>query len=247
MIVKLLVLGAVIITGAAVVDCLKRRSDLGWLFIVLVFWFWVGPLIYFAYTRDWLGKWAALAAGQAGGSGRGAAFGPRRSATIAGDELLERGLRAAKRGRDRQAIKLLEQLVADEGLASPLEARYHLGLAYKRAGRNAEAVVQLSLLAREAPEHDDGQALLELADAYVLNEETDKALLAYARLCELSRLPQGRYNYAILLAQHGQQDEAATQLERLLEDAEDNPRRYQGADKKFIRLAQDFLRKQASA
>ena len=241
MLIKLVFLAGIVLTTLAVSDCLKRRENISWLFIILFFWWGgIGPLIYFAYTRNWVHTLPSA------GASRGRSYSSAKARAQHEDTpqaWREFGISAFRKGCLDEAILALERVISSEGLATPLDARYYLGLAYKKNERYKDAIVQLGLIARENPKYRSGEALSELAECLAEQGDTDKALEAFERLMEVSSLPRGRYQYGVLLDRSGRHKDAVEQMQRIVREQMSAPDHVRKQNRKYVRLAQNFLTK----
>ena len=228
----------VILVIWAISDCIQRRRSYAWIFVVLVFPI-VGALLYFAWTRNWLGRMSwATAIGRSGagdaddvtGEGSPAAF-------------QKMGIALARKERYHEAIQVFEQLLAHEGPAVPAEARFEIAMAYKAVGRYRDARDQLSLIVGDDPKFHVGEGLLELADCHQQMKDEAQALTLLEQLLRLVRFPEARYKYGVLLDHAGRTDEAAEQMKLLLGELDSAPEFHRQNNKRYAKLAKEYLAK----
>lgn len=239
---SLFYVACVILVVYTISDCLRRREHGFWIVIILLFWFGLGPLLYLAWTRDWIGRLSrAAAAGAAHRGGPEVAWDARSMATLAA--LQQRGAVLVRRGRYKEAVEVLEEVLEREGPAVPLEVRYDAAMAYKALGRHRDARDQLSLICGEEPKFRAGQAFLELADCHFQMDDEDQARNLMAQLLRFIRFPEARYKYAILLDRAGETSAAVEQMNLILNELDDAPEFHRRNNKKYARMAKRYLRK----
>jgi len=228
----------VILVLWAISDCVERRESRFWILVVIIFPL-AGALLYFAYTRNWLGRfpWAMV-------TGRAGARGPNDFAGEGTPAALQKmGDALVRRGRYPEAVAVFERLLESEGPSVPPEARFDIAMAYKALGRFRDARDQLSLIVGRDPRFHAGEALLELADCHGQMRETEQARTSYEQLLGLMSLPEARYRYGVLLDGLGQKSVAAEQMKRLLDDLDKSPEFHQQKNRRFAKLAEEYLRK----
>ena len=222
-------------------DCLRRREHPFWIVILVVFWPGVGPLLYWAWTRDWIGRLSrAAAAGGGTRRGRAAVWDVVGADTPAA--LQQRGATLVRRGRHAEAVEVLEDLLSREGPRAPQEVRYDIAMAYKALGRYRDARDQLSLIVGEAPRYRVGQAVLELVDCHIQMDGEDRARSLMEQLLRIVRFPEARYKYAILLDGAGEKSAAVEQMNLILSELDDAPEFHRRNNKKYARMAKRYLR-----
>lgn len=98
-------------------------------------------------------------------AGTGVPPGATRHARTEAEVATTYGIAALNEGKDGEAVKLLEEAVADDPQSG--SAHYWLGFAYLRLGRPADALVELEAArrAREAPEVDPARLEEDIARA----------------------------------------------------------------------------------
>jgi len=226
----------VILAVWAITDCVHRRENQFWVFVVLVFPIF-GPLLYFAWTRNWLGRalWA-MATGRAGRDCDAEIVGEGSPAA-----LQKRGSALVRRGHYKEALESFEKLLEREGPAVPVDARFEIAMAYKAVGRHRDARDQLSMIVGENPKFRTGQAFLELADCYSETQDDAQALTLLEQLLRVVRFPEARYKYAILLDRMGRTDEAAEQMKQMLDELDSAPEFHRKNNRRYAKLARQFL------
>lgn len=229
---KILALVYLVLIIGAITDCARRNANQAWLFVIILFP--LGPLIYFAWTGNWLGR--ALRARRAVSDSESDFVGEGTPA-----QLQKKGAQLVRRGRHSEAVEVLEELLEHEGPAVPPKARYDIAMAYKALGRFRDARDQLSLIIGKDPEYLAGQAFLELADCFDQMGDSDKALRSYEQLLRYTRFPQARYNYGMLLDRMGRKDEAAEQMKMILHDMDKAPEFFQKDNRRFAKMAQQYV------
>jgi len=227
----------VILVVWAIADCLKRRENFFWIFIIVIFEM-LGALLYFAWTRNWLGRisWATVShrsgtdyAGDVVGEGTPAA-------------LQRQGAALARRGRYDEAVEVFERLLEREGPAVPPDARFEIAMTYKAVGRHRDGRDQLSLILGDDPKFRAGEAFLELVDCYIQMKDEAQALKLLEQMLRIIRVPEARYNYGILLDRAGRKNEAAEQMRLLLEEIGSAPEFHRRNNRRFAKLARQFLK-----
>ena len=221
----------------AISDCLERRESRFWILVVIVFPI-AGALLYFTYTRNWLGRfrWAmVMGHSRAGDAGDVVGEGTPAALQRMGDALV-------RRQRYPEAVAVFERLLESEGPSVPPEARFDIAMAYKALGRFRDARDQLSLIVGQDPGFRAGQALLELADCHDQMQEKEQALRLFEQLLRITRFPEARYKYGMALDRAGQTGEAAEQMRHLLEELEGAPEFHRKNNRRFAKLAKEYLR-----
>jgi tetratricopeptide (TPR) repeat protein len=246
----LLVVGAIVLVVYTISDCLRRREHPFWIVIIVLFWMYIGPLIYLAWTRNWLGR-----LGGGGGGGFTDAFGGRfgggrgaaRVVDIQGvdtpDAMHKRARVLLRKGKYEQAIELLEEALVREGPHASLELRYDCAMTYKHVGRYRDARDQLSLIVGEDLQYRAGQAFLELADCHQEMGEKQRARELYEQLLERIRFPEARYRYGLLLENLGEMGKAKEQMQALLDEMKNAPDFHKHNNRRYSKLAKQFLRR----
>jgi len=222
----------------AISDCLQRRESGFWIFIIVIFPI-LGALLYFAWTRNWLGRisWA-MAVGRAGMDCDADVVGEGTPAA-----LQRKGSALARRGRPREAIAVFEKLLEREGPAVPPEARFEIAMTYKALGRYRDARDQLSLVIGADPKFRAGQAFLELADCHCQMNDEPRALTLLEQSLRIIRSPEARYKYGILLDHAGRTDEAVEQMKLLFEEMDSAPEFHRKNYQRYAKLAREYLQK----
>jgi hypothetical protein len=222
----------------AIGDCVQKRHSYAWIFVVIVFPIF-GPLLYFAFTRNWFGQisWAMVTGRPRAGDNE----------DVVGEgtpaALQKMGIVLARRERYNEAIGVFEQLLAHEGPSVPPEARFEIAMAYKAVGRYRDARDQLSLILGDDPKFHVGEGMLELADCYDQMKDEAQALRLLEQLLRLVRFPEARYKYGLLLDRAGRAAEAAEQMSLLLNELDSAPDFHRKNNKRYAKLAKEFLQK----
>ena len=225
----------VILVIWAISDCLSRRENRFWILVVLIFPIG-GALLYFAWTRNWLGRVSLATAGR----------GARSDWDVVGEgtpaAMQRRGSALYRRGHHKEAVEVLEDLLSREGPNVPAEARYDIAMAYKALGRYRDARDQLSLIVGDEPKFHGGEAFFELADCYEQMKDDAKAQDLYQQLLRQINLPQARYRYGVLLDRLGHKTVAVEQMKALLDDLEKSPEFHRRNNRRYAKLAKEYLR-----
>ncbi len=232
----------IILVVWALTDCLRRRENGFWILVIVIIPF-LGPLLYFAWTRNWLGRALQGAASRRAGA-EGSDFEPVAEDSPAA--LQRKGAALVRRGRFSEAIKTLEKLLEREGPAAPHEVRYHIAIAYKEAGRYRDARDQLRLIVLHDPKFLRGAAMLELADCLEQLKDDEGARKVYEQLLQMIRLPEGRYRYGMLLDRTGHTHRAVEEMQRLVSDFEQSPDHHRKENRHFFNLAKEFLKRRTA-
>jgi len=219
----------------AITDCLQRGQNRLWILVVIIFPLF-GSLLYFAWTRNWLGR-TVWVRGAAGADARWDVVGEGTPAA-----LQRKGAQLLHAGKFDQAVALLEKLLEREGPAVPPTARYDIAIAYKELGRFRDARDQLNLLVGADPKFHAGLALLELADCCEQMHDDEQARTLFEQLLQLINLPEARYRYGLLLNRIGQRSAAAEQMKLLLDELDQSPEFYRNDNRRYAKLAKEFLR-----
>jgi hypothetical protein len=239
---KLLQLLYIIWVVWTITDCVRRREHNFWIVIVLLFP-GIGPLLYWAWTRDWIGK--LTMAGERRRATRGPS--PRVVWDVAGADtpaaLQKKGALLVERGEYEAAVHVLEDLLAREGPSAPNEVHYNVALAYKALGRFRDARDQLSLVVGDDPKYRTGQAFLELADCHFQMGDEARARDLFRQLLNVVRFPEARYKYGILLDRAGNRDEAVEQMRLLLNELDEAPAFHKRNNRRFRKLAKQYLKR----
>ncbi|MCX8037046.1 MAG: tetratricopeptide repeat protein [Candidatus Sumerlaeia bacterium] len=227
----------------AITDCLRRRENGFWILVIVIIPF-LGPLLYFAWTRNWLGRAVQRTAIPRGAAAEGGYFDPVAEGSPAA--LQRKGAELVRRGRFSEAIKTLEKLLEREGPAAPPDVRYNIAIAYKEVGRYRDARDQLRLIVMENPKFFRGAAMLELADCLEQLKDDEAARKVYEQLLQMIRLPEGRYRYGMLLDRTGHTHRAVEEMQRLIRDFEESPEHHRKENRHFFNLAKEFLKRHAA-
>ncbi len=223
----------------AITDCLRRRENPFWILVIVIIPF-LGPLLYVAWTRNWLGRAVQAAASSRMGAAGEGYFDPAAEDSPAA--LQRKGAELVRRGRFPEAIKTLEKVLEREGPAAPPEVRYNIAIAYKDAGRYRDARDQLRLIVSRDPKFFRGAAMLELADCLEQMKDDEAARKVYEQLLQMIRLPEGRYRYGVLLDRTGSTRQAVEEMQRLIRDFEQSPEHHRRENRHFFNLAKEFLK-----
>ncbi|KPL12902.1 hypothetical protein AMJ85_00910 [candidate division BRC1 bacterium SM23_51] len=238
---SLVIVVSVVLVVWAISDCVRRRHHPFWIVIIVLFWYLVGPLLYFAWTRNWIGQFT-----HASEAARARSGGPRVAWDSAGEgtpaALQKRGAQLLRRGRYKEAIEVLEGLLEREGPTTPLEVRYDIALAYKALERYRDARDQLSLVVGQDPKFRTGRAFLDLADCHFQMDDEQQAMNLFQQLLRVIRFPEARYKYGILLDRAGKAAAAAEQMRLLIGELDTAPEFHRHNNRRFARLAKKYLR-----
>jgi hypothetical protein len=222
-----------------VADCIRRREHGFWIVLVILLPF-VGPLMYWAFTRDWVGKLTLASQGGSWGGKRARVYEVTGEDTPAA--LQKKGGQLLREGRHEEAVEVLEEALGREGPHAPLDLRYKIALGYKALGRFRDASDQLSLVVGDDPKYRAGQAFLELADTHQQMGDHGRARKLFDQLIRTIRFPEARYRYGLLLDQTGDQTAASEQMRQLLDELDTAPEFHRKNNRRFARLAKRYLR-----
>ena len=233
----------VLLAFFAAVDCLRRREDAFWFFIIICLPI-IGPIIYFAYTRDWTGtfsesEWHRLLYTSGGPSL--SRLKERAKTRDTPDAWQEYGSALAAAGKNSAAIEALELILKREGLNTQSEVRFQLAVVYKRIKRLRDALDQLRLILSSEPGFRYGEVQIELADCLQLQNDDQAAEEIYLKVINKYQSAQASYQYGILLKKMGQQEKALEQMQDVIKAGKKSGATEQ--DQEFAVLAEKFLKK----
>jgi len=99
------------------------------------------------------------------------------------------------------------------------DVRAHLGNCLARRGKPQEALPLLESVCAQNPKHDYGYTLMTLAETQAATGQIDAALTTWRQVLSLYGYPRARVQYADLLIQRKEYDEARKSLEEVIHDA----------------------------
>jgi hypothetical protein len=112
-----------------------------------------------------------------------------------------------------------EYRAAYERDAKDDDIRAHLGNCLARRGKPQEALPLLESVCAQNPKHDYGYTLMTLAETQAATGQIDAALTTWRQVLSLYGYPRARVQYADLLIQRKEYDEARKSLEEVIHDA----------------------------
>ncbi|HUB68662.1 MAG TPA: tetratricopeptide repeat protein [Candidatus Methylacidiphilales bacterium] len=99
------------------------------------------------------------------------------------------------------------------------DIRAHLGNCLVRRNKPQEALPLLEGVCASNPKHDYGYTLMTLAETQAAMGQTDRALATWRQVLALYSYPRARVQFAELLIQKKEYDEARKNLEEVINDA----------------------------
>jgi tetratricopeptide (TPR) repeat protein len=98
------------------------------------------------------------------------------------------------------------------------DIRAHLGNCLAREGRTGEALPLLQAVGAQNPKHDYGYTLMTLAETQAAVGQKDEALRTWRQVLGMYSYARAKVQYAQLLIERGQKEEARKILEEVLAD-----------------------------
>jgi tetratricopeptide (TPR) repeat protein len=98
------------------------------------------------------------------------------------------------------------------------DIRAHLGNCLAREGKTAEALPLLQAVCAQNPKHDYGYTLMTLAETQNALGRKDEALATWRQVLGMYSYARARVQFAQLLVERGEKDEARKILEEVLAD-----------------------------
>jgi hypothetical protein len=229
-----------LLQAIAVLHFIRRRPDTYWLYIIV----FLGPIGAIVY----LFAEAVPDVGLVGQSFR--AF-PRRKrirtletaildnpSTGNYEELGDLFMDEGKLERARAAYDK-----AIEARSTTLDCFYRRGLCTLQLGDASAALPDLERVIREDPDHDFQRAGGQLAQAYALTGQTEKAEALFRRATVSSTLSETYLNFADLLAAQGQRREAREWAQKVLNKQATMPSYLRRRERPWFRRAKNILKR----
>jgi len=134
----------------------------------------------------------------------------------------------------------------DKVLARPgdyLDAHYRRAIAAIQLGDVAAARKDLEYVVGREARYDSHRAMALLAHACAQTGDAAQAAVLFARVVEVSTLPETYYNYASFLASQGNADEARTWAQRLVALRDSMPLYVRRRERPWFRKAKALLKR----
>lgn len=124
-----------------------------------------------------------------------------------------------------------------------IDAHYQMGRIALREGRLPEAISHFDRAVRLNPDHSQSEVWREIGSTYFQAGQYDDARAAFERFVEKrGGDAEGRYRYGLTLHRLGRKEEAANQMQAVIEAVRTAPAYKYRAEKHWMREAQSFLR-----
>jgi len=236
---------ALLIVGFQVwmfVDAIRRREYV-WAVFILLFSGLTAAFYYFMVYR------------QAGGMGN-----PLTGFELPGaaDRRQIKALQASIHNLDKPHLHLqLGDIYFSQGKLADAEASYraayerdpqdediraHLGNCLARQGKTAEALPLLQAVCAQNPKHDYGYTLMTLAETQAAMGQKDEALATWRQVLSMYSYARAKVQYAQLLIERGEKDEARKILEEVLADEPYGAKFQRKREAIWVRKAKGLLR-----
>jgi hypothetical protein len=229
-----------ILQAIAVVHFIRRRPDTYWLYIIV----FLGPIGAVVY----LFAEALPDVGLVGQSFR--AFPRRKRIHILLTAILdnpsagnyeELGDLYMDEGKLEQARDAYEKAIAAR--STTLDCFYRRGLCALQLGDAAAALPDFERVIRDDPDHDFQRAGAQLAQAYALTGQKEKAEAFFRRATAASTLSETYLNYADLLAGEGRNAEAREWAQKVLNKQATMPSYLRRRERPWFRRAKNTLKR----
>jgi tetratricopeptide (TPR) repeat protein len=128
-----------------------------------------------------------------------------------------------------------------------IDAHYQLGRIAREQGRLTDAIRHFDAVVRRDPQHSQNEIWREIGNAYFQAAQYEDARAAFERfLAKRQSDAEGRYRYGLTLHNLGRPQEAATQMQAVIEAVRTSPAYKYRAEKRWMNEAQSFLRSQSA-
>jgi tetratricopeptide (TPR) repeat protein len=128
-----------------------------------------------------------------------------------------------------------------------IDAHYQLGRLAREQGRLTDAIRHFDAVVRRDPQHSQNEIWREIGNAYFQAAQYDDARAAFERFLSLRQSDaEGRYRYGLTLHNLGRPQEAATQMQAVIEAVRTSPAYKYRTEKRWMNEAQSFLRSQSA-
>lgn len=122
------------------------------------------------------------------------------------------------------------------------DIRAHLGNCLAREGRTGEALPLLQAVGAQNPKHDYGYTLMTLAETQASAGQKDVALTTWRQVLGMYSYARAKVQYAQLLMERGEKEEARKILEEVLADEPYGAKFQRRREAVWVRKAKGLLR-----
>jgi tetratricopeptide (TPR) repeat protein len=151
------------------------------------------------------------------------------------------GLIYQQRGLYKEAAESFARAVEID--PDEVDAHYQLGRIARSEGRLADAISCFDSVVRRSSDHSQNEVWREIGSTYFQAGQYDDARTAFERFVEKrGGDAEGLYRYGLTLHRLGRSEEAASQMQAVIEAVRTAPAYKYRAEKHWMREAQSFLR-----